>query len=97
MLPVAYALSEKLTVAFNPAELDEQGIIARVERIGYGITIPADAPHPDAAALFIEFLLGPEGRAIMDANHHPLFDPCLADGYASMPQNLQAICVPITP
>ena len=69
----------------------------RGERIGYGITIPTNAPHPDAAALFIEFLLGPEGRAIMDANHHPLFDPCLADGYASMPPSLQAICAPITP
>ncbi|MFZ5856704.1 MAG: tungstate ABC transporter substrate-binding protein WtpA [Chloroflexota bacterium] len=69
----------------------------RGERIGYGITIPADAPHPDAAALFIEFLLGPEGRAIMGANHHPLFDPCLADGYASMPPSLQAICVPVAP
>jgi molybdate/tungstate transport system substrate-binding protein len=69
----------------------------RGERIGYGITIPSNAPHADEAARFIEFLLGPEGRAIMEANHHPLFDPCLADGYAAMPQTLQAICVPATP
>src|SRR5512147_431680 len=31
--------SEKLTIAFDPALLDEHGIIARVERIGYGIAI----------------------------------------------------------
>jgi molybdate/tungstate transport system substrate-binding protein len=66
----------------------------RGERIGYGITIPVNAPHPDDAALFIEFLLSPEGRAIMEANHHPLFDPFPADGYENMPESLQALCVP---
>jgi molybdate/tungstate transport system substrate-binding protein len=66
----------------------------RGERIGYGITVPSNAPHPDEAALFIAFLLGPEGRAIMAADHHPLFDPCPADGYANMPASLQALCAP---
>ncbi len=47
----------------------------RGERIGYGITIPGNAPHPDEAALFIAFLLGPEGRAVMQADFQPLFDP----------------------
>jgi molybdate/tungstate transport system substrate-binding protein len=66
----------------------------RGERIGYGITIPVNAPHPDEAALFIAFLLSPEGRAIMEANHHPLFDPFPTDGYENMPESLQALCVP---
>ena len=66
----------------------------RSERIGYGITIPANAPHPDQAAQFIAFLLSPEGRAIMEADHHPLFDPFPADGYSNMPESLQALCVP---
>ena len=69
----------------------------RGERIGYGITIPVNAPHSDAAALFLTFLLSPEGRAIMEADHHPLFDPCQADGYAEMPESLQALCVPVEP
>ena len=33
----------------------------RGERIGYGITIPANAPHPVEASQFIAFLLGPRG------------------------------------
>jgi molybdate/tungstate transport system substrate-binding protein len=37
----------------------------RGERIGYGITIPSNAPHPKEAALFIAFLLGPEGRSLI--------------------------------
>ena len=66
----------------------------RGERIGYGITVPANAPHPDEAALFIAFLLSSEGRAIMEADHHPLFDPFPADGFANMPESLQALCIP---
>jgi molybdate/tungstate transport system substrate-binding protein len=66
----------------------------RGERIGYGVTIPANAPHPDEAALFIAFLLSPEGHAIMEADYHQLFDPSPADGFANMPESLQALCVP---
>jgi molybdate/tungstate transport system substrate-binding protein len=66
----------------------------RGERIGYGITIPSSALHPDEAALFIAFLLSPEGRAIMEANHHPMFEVPLGDGYANMPADLQSISAP---
>jgi len=69
----------------------------RGERIGYGITIPANAPHPDEATLFIAFLLSPEGRAIMEADYHPLFDPFPVDGYTNMPGSLQALCIPAEP
>lgn len=68
--------------------------IFRGERIGYGITIPSNAPHPEEAALFISFLLGEEGRALMIADQHPLFDQAIADNYANVPQELQALCVP---
>ena len=68
----------------------------RGERIGYGITIPSSAPNPEAAALFIEFLLSPEGRAVMDAHHHPLFETALADRYANLPESLQALTVPLS-
>lgn len=66
----------------------------RGERIGYGITIPANAPHGAEAAQFIAFLLGPEGRRIMAASNHPMFDAPLADGYARMPAALQALSRP---
>jgi molybdate/tungstate transport system substrate-binding protein len=69
----------------------------RGERIGYGITIPSSAPHPQEAALFIAFLLGPEGRAIMEANYHPLFDPAIASQYENLPDALKTLCQPETP
>jgi molybdate/tungstate transport system substrate-binding protein len=67
----------------------------RGERIGYGITIPANALHAEAAAQFIAFLLGDEGRHLMEADHHPMFETFLADGYENMPESLQALAVPV--
>lgn len=66
----------------------------RGERIGYGITIPTNAPHPAEAELFIAFLLGAEGRAIMAGHHHPMFETPLAMGYESVPAALQALSQP---
>jgi molybdate/tungstate transport system substrate-binding protein len=66
----------------------------RGERIGYGITIPSNALHPAEAAQFIAFLLSPEGRALMEADHHPMFESCTADGFENLPDSLQAVCVP---
>jgi molybdate/tungstate transport system substrate-binding protein len=66
----------------------------RGEQIGYGITIPSGAPHPDEAALFIAFLLGPEGRAIMEKQHHPMFDTALANGYDNLPAALKSFAAP---
>lgn len=67
----------------------------RGERISYGITIPASASHPAEAAQFIAYLLGPEGRAIMEAHYHPMFETPLAEGYERMPAALQALSRPV--
>lgn len=68
--------------------------VFRGERIAYGITIPSNAPHPEEAALFIAFLLGPEGQAIMADNMQPVFVPALADHPELLPPALQALTVP---
>jgi len=67
----------------------------RGERIGYGITIPASALHPDQAAQFIAFLLSAEGRNLMEADHHPMFETFIADGHKNLPSGLQAITTPM--
>jgi molybdate/tungstate transport system substrate-binding protein len=72
--------------------------VFRGERIGYGITIPSNAPHPAEAALFIAFLLSPEGRAIMEKDSHPMFDPAIGEDYQNIPISLQPYCAPaVTP
>jgi molybdate/tungstate transport system substrate-binding protein len=54
----------------------------------YGITIPTNAPHPDLAAEFIQFLLGPEGQAIMANNQQPVIVPPVVDGLGALPAEL---------
>lgn len=64
------------------------------EQIGYGITIPTNAPHPAEAERFIAFLLSPEGRSLMENDHHPLFTTIIAQGYAAVPASLKALSTP---
>jgi Cu+-exporting ATPase len=61
--------SEKLTVAFDPALLDEHGIIARVERIGYGIAtgkteLPITGLRDNSDALSLEKLLAKQNGVL---------------------------------
>ncbi len=65
----------------------------RGDVIGYGITIPSNAPHPDLATQFVAFLLGPEGRRVMAENNHPLLEPAVADSYARLPAALKKLSV----
>ncbi len=68
--------------------------VFRGEVIRYAVTIPTNAPHPQEAAEFLAYLLGPEGRAVMQANEHPLFVPALVDHPEILPAVLQPLCVP---
>jgi molybdate/tungstate transport system substrate-binding protein len=68
--------------------------VFRGERIGYGITIPSNALHPEEAALFIAFLLSPEGRAVMQKDSHPMFDSAIGQDYQNIPASLQPYCSP---
>ncbi len=63
------------------------------EVIAYGLTIPSNAPHPDEAARFVAYLLGPEGRRIMQDNHHPLFDAVQADHLDLLPDAVRPLAV----
>jgi molybdate/tungstate transport system substrate-binding protein len=60
--------------------------------IGYGVTIPSNAPNPTEAEDFVEFLLGPEGAAIMEANNHPVFTSPFPDKCSVLPENLKVYC-----
>jgi molybdate/tungstate transport system substrate-binding protein len=71
--------------------------IFKGEQIGYGITIPTNAIHSKEAELFIQFLLGPEGRAIMMANGQRVFIEPICVNYESIPRGLQEMCVPLKP
>ncbi len=62
------------------------------EQVGYGITIPSNAPHPELAAEFIAFLLGAEGRKIMLENFNPVLETPLCDQAEHIPSILREHC-----
>ena len=62
--------------------------------VTYGLTIPTNAPHADAAARFAAFLLGDAGRRLFDRRgFHPLTraecEPC-----TGLPPQLSGVVVP---
>jgi len=64
------------------------------EQIGYGITIASGALHPEEAALFISFLLGPQGRLIMEEQHHAMLTPPGVDGAEHIPASIFGVISP---
>jgi molybdate/tungstate transport system substrate-binding protein len=57
--------------------------------IVYGVTIPHNAPSPDLALAFVEFLLGPDGQAIMEEQGQPPIVPAVVGtGEDSLPEVL---------
>ena len=66
--------------------------VFRGDVVRYAFTIPADAPQPGLAAEFAAFLLGPEGREILLADHQPLLTPPELDRPAAAPEEVRRAC-----
>jgi molybdate/tungstate transport system substrate-binding protein len=60
------------------------------QQILYGLTIPANSPHPGEAQEYLKFLLGPDGQRIFADQHQP-FLPLVADHPDRLPQGLRAL------
>jgi molybdate/tungstate transport system substrate-binding protein len=60
--------------------------------IRYAFSIPANAPEAALAQEFIAFLLGPEGRRILEAEHQPLLTPPELDDAAAAPEEVRRAC-----
>jgi molybdate/tungstate transport system substrate-binding protein len=69
--------------------------VFRGDQIGYGITIPSQAPHPEEAERFISFLFGEAGQRVMQEYHHPIYAPAVADCFENVPDSLQSLVIPV--
>ena len=81
----------KVTVQLDFQRFATVEPIFKGEPIRYGLTIPSNAPHPDEAALYINFLFSPEGQEIMRRNAHPLTIPVVVDRPENLPDALQSL------
>ncbi len=61
-----------------------QYILKKGKPMVYGITVCTKAPNPEAATAFVQFLIGPEGRAIMEKNGQPPLWPVRVIGNAKL-------------
>jgi molybdate/tungstate transport system substrate-binding protein len=56
----------------------------------YGVTIPTNAPNPEAALAFVTFLLEQDkGVAILERNGQPSLVPAHSETYAQIPKSLK--------
>lgn len=61
----------------------------------YGVTIPKNAPNPEVAFAFVEFLLTEDkGMAIMKAEGQPSVIPAYSDTYDQIPDGLKRFASP---
>jgi len=97
-LPDAIDLgNEELAQEYGRVSVDVSGrtrgaVAAKVGKpIIYGITIPEDAPNPDAAQAFLALLFGPEGQQIMKDNFQEPVAPVLCRELAAVPEALRAL------
>lgn len=70
-----YATAEVKVAGEKPGEF----LTKKGEPIAYGVTIPKDFPRQEIAIAWIDFLLSPEGRAIMEASGQPPITPATND------------------
>ncbi len=67
-------------------------ITRRGEPMVYSVTIPKNAQNPKAAAAWLELLLSPRGREIMENNGQPCLKPAKANGFDKLPERLRRFC-----
>lgn len=63
--------------------------------IAYGVTIPSNFPSQELAVAWVDFLLGSEGRAIMEANGQPPFIPAITNDSSKLPEQLREYVIEV--
>lgn len=92
--PAEAADYEQVEVQLDFQRFASVNPVFKGEVIGYGVTIPSNAPEARAAQDFVAFMLGPEGQAILEADYQPLVEPAVGYDYDNIPRALQKLCVP---
>jgi len=82
---------EQVSVTFEEQRFATVNIDRTGEPIFFGLTIPANAPHPELAAEFVKFILGQEGSKVFQSCWQPVFDPAFTDNLTAVPSLLQPL------
>ena len=66
--------------------------VFRGDLIRYALTIPANAPDPGLADEFAAYLLGRQGRRILQQEYQPVLTPPTLDNAAAAPEGVRRAC-----
>jgi molybdate/tungstate transport system substrate-binding protein len=80
-----YAQAEVEIAGKEPGET----LVKTGKPIVYGVTIPSNFTNQEMAIAWVDFLLGEEGMAIMDANGQPPVSPGITDDASKLPEALK--------
>jgi len=84
-----YATAEVEIAGAEPGET----LVKKGKPIVYGVTIPSNFPDKELAIAWVDFLLSPDGVAIMEANGQPAIVPAITNDKSLLPEALQKYVV----
>jgi molybdate/tungstate transport system substrate-binding protein len=82
---------QQVQIRFEHKRFGSIGLTREGKTIYYGLTIPNNAPNPELAAEFVEYVLSGEGGQIFDSSYHPIYKPSLTDNLQALPERLRSI------
>jgi molybdate/tungstate transport system substrate-binding protein len=82
---------ERIQVTFEHQRFATITLDRTGEVIYYGLTIPKNAPNPQLAEKFINFILNEDGKTNFESAYHPIFNPSFSDNLPNVPQSLQPV------
>jgi len=94
-LPEINLSSEEHKDFYTTAEVEISGkqpgekITKKGKPIVYGVTIPSNFVNKELAIAWVDFLLSPEGMAIMEANGQPPVIPAMTNDESKLPEELK--------
>ena len=82
---------QRIAVIFEQQRFATVNMNREGEPIYFGLTIPTNAPHPDLAVEFTNFVLAQEGKDIFESCWQPIISPPYTDNWTAVPSGLQYI------
>jgi molybdate/tungstate transport system substrate-binding protein len=76
----------RVQVRFQHARFKSIGLDRWGKPIHYGLTIPKNAPNPSDAEIFVKYLLVGEGKDLVNAMWHPVYEPSYTDNIQNLPE-----------
>ncbi len=95
LLPVQINLSDTAYAGeYATVSVGTRNGAMQAQPIIYAVTVPLNAPHPEQASRWIDFLLSAQGQGIMQNNGFEVVKQPIASGFKEVPAELKGLVKP---